>query len=50
MNPPPAAAASYRGNARAWSALQALRRADRAWQRHLRRRPDGFLLAPSYRR
>lgn len=40
----------YRGNARTWSALQALRRADRAWQRHVRRRPYGFLLAPSYRR
>lgn len=40
----------YRGNARAWSALQALRRADRAWQRHVRRRPYGFLLAPAYRR
>ncbi len=40
----------YRGNARAWSALQALRRADRAWQRHVRRRPYGFLLPTSYRR
>jgi hypothetical protein len=40
----------YRANARSWSALQALRRADRAWQRQVRRRPYGFLLPAAYRR
>jgi hypothetical protein len=40
----------YRGNARVWSTMQALRRADRAWQRHVRRRPYGFLLPDGYRR
>lgn len=34
----------YRSDARTWSALQALRRADRAWQRNVRRRPYPFLL------
>jgi hypothetical protein len=40
----------YRGNARTWSALQTLRRADRAWQRHVRRREYPFLLPTVYRR
>jgi hypothetical protein len=34
----------YRSDARTWAALQAVRRADRAWQRHVRRRPYPFLL------
>ena len=34
----------YRRDARTWAALQAVRRADRAWQRHVRRRPYPFLL------
>ncbi len=33
-----------RSDARLWAALQAVRRADRAWQRHVRRRPYPFLL------
>jgi hypothetical protein len=33
---------------RLWLAMQRLRRADRAWQRHVRRRPYPFLLAPPY--
>jgi hypothetical protein len=36
--------ADYRSDARTWAALQALRRADRAWQRRVRRRPYPFLL------
>jgi hypothetical protein len=40
----------YRGNARTWSAIQALRRVDRGWQRHVRRREYPFLLPDSYRR
>jgi hypothetical protein len=40
----------YRGNARTWSAIQLLRRADRGWQRHVRRREYPFLLPASYRR
>jgi hypothetical protein len=40
----------YRGNARTWSAIQALRRVDRGWQRHVRRREYPFLLPASYRR
>lgn len=33
-----------RNDARMWAALQAVRRLDRAWQRHVRRRPYPFLL------
>jgi hypothetical protein len=40
----------YRGNARTWSTLQALRRADRAWQRRVRRRTYPFLLPERYQR
>jgi hypothetical protein len=40
----------YRSNARTWSALQGLRRADRAWQHHVRRRTYPHLLPASYRR
>ena len=36
--------ADYRSDARTWAALQAMRRADRAWQRRIRRRPYPFLL------
>jgi hypothetical protein len=36
--------ADYRTDARTWAALQALRRADRFWQRRVRRRPYPFLL------
>ncbi len=34
----------YRRDARMWSAFLFLRRLDRAWQRHIRRRPYPFLL------
>jgi len=34
----------YRGDARTWAVLQRLRRADRAWQRRVRRRAYPFLL------
>lgn len=34
---------------RLWLLLQRLRRFDRAWQRHVRRRSYGFLLPPPYR-
>lgn len=34
----------YARDARTWQALQRLRRLDRAWQRHVRRRPYPFLL------
>jgi hypothetical protein len=34
----------YRRDARLWSLLQRARRVDRAWQRHVRRRPYAFLL------
>ena len=34
---------------RLWLLMQRLRRADRAWQRHVRRRPYPFLLPPPYR-
>ncbi len=34
----------YRSDARIWALLQALRRADRSWQRTVRRRPYPFLL------
>jgi hypothetical protein len=40
----------YRGNARVWSTLQLLRRADRAWQHRVRRRQYPFLLPEAYRR
>jgi hypothetical protein len=40
----------YRGNARLWSTLQLLRRADRAWQRGVGRRQYPFLLPDAYRR
>jgi hypothetical protein len=36
--------ADYGSDARMWQVLQALRRADRAWQRRVRRRPYPFLL------
>jgi Family of unknown function (DUF6206) len=34
---------------RLWLLMQRLRRADRTWQRHVRRRPYPFLLPPPYR-
>ena len=34
----------YRSDARTWKLLQAVRRADRSWQRRIRRRPYPFLL------
>lgn len=34
----------YRNDARTWAALQSVRRADREWQRRVRRRPYAFLL------
>jgi hypothetical protein len=34
----------YRSDARTWEALLRLRRTDRWWQRHVRRRPYPFLL------
>ena len=34
----------YRSDARTWKLLQAVRRADRSWQRTIRRRPYPFLL------
>ena len=37
-------AATTRDDARTWRLLQRLRRLDRAWQRHVRRRPYPFLL------
>jgi hypothetical protein len=37
----------YRRDARLWSMLQQLRRLDRQWQRHVRRRPYPFLLPGS---
>jgi len=41
----------YRRDARLWALLQRARRVDRAWQRHVRRRPYPFLLpAPIDRR
>jgi hypothetical protein len=33
---------------RLWLLMQRLRRADRAWQRYVRRRPYPFLLPPPY--
>jgi hypothetical protein len=42
---------AYRADARTWRAVQALRRADRAWQLRVRRRPYPFLLpTEGYRR
>jgi hypothetical protein len=43
-------ARSYRGNARLWSTVQVLRRADRAWQRHVRGREYPLLLPRTYQR
>ena len=40
----------YRGDARMWGLLQRLRRADRWWQRTVRRRPYPFLLPGSIER
>jgi hypothetical protein len=40
----------YRGNARLWSTLQLLRRIDRGWQIHVRRRTYPFLLPESFQR
>ena len=34
----------YRSESRTWTVLQAVRRTDRAWQRHVRRRPYPFLI------
>ena len=39
----------FRRDRALWLLLQRLRRADRAWQRAVRRRPYPFLLAPPYR-
>lgn len=36
--------ADYRSDARTWALLQSLRRADRVWQRRIRRRASPFLL------
>jgi hypothetical protein len=41
---PAEAASYYSGDARLWAVLFALRRADRFWQRHVRRRTYPFLL------
>jgi hypothetical protein len=40
----------YRWNARFYTALQALRRTDRAWQRHVRRREYPLILPRTYQR
>jgi hypothetical protein len=40
----------YARDARTWQLLQRLRRLDRAWQRHVRRRPYPFLLPGPVRR
>jgi hypothetical protein len=40
----------YRSDARLWGWLLRVRRLDRAWQRHVRRRPYPFLLPPEVRR
>ncbi len=42
--------AYYRRDARMWSALLLLRRLDRTWQHHIRRRPYPFLLPGSIER
>jgi hypothetical protein len=39
----------FRRDRALWLTLQRLRRADRGWQRRVRRRPYPFLLAPAYR-
>jgi hypothetical protein len=41
---PAAARRHYRNDVRLWEFIQRLRRIDRAWQRHVRRRPYPFLL------
>jgi Family of unknown function (DUF6206) len=41
---PAAARRHYRNDVRLWGFIQRLRRVDRAWQRHVRRRPYPFLL------
>ena len=38
----------FRRDKALWLAMQRLRRADRAWQRHVRHRPYPFLLPPPY--
>lgn len=43
-------AAYYRGDARMWELIQRLRKADRFWQRRVRRRVYPFLLPPVDRR
>ena len=40
----------YARDARMWALLQRLRRVDRAWQRHVRRRPYPFLVPPDTER
>ncbi|WP_409463682.1 DUF6206 family protein [Amycolatopsis sp. GA6-003] len=40
----------YAGDARMWALVQRLRKADRFWQRTVRRRPYPFLLPPAIRR
>ena len=40
----------YARDARMWALLQRLRRVDRAWQRHVRRRPYPFLVPPDIER
>lgn len=42
--------AHYADDARTWALLQRLRKLDRSWQRHVRRRPYGFLLPGSIER
>jgi hypothetical protein len=41
---PAAARRHYRNDVRLWGLIQRVRRVDRAWQRHVRRRPYPFLL------
>jgi hypothetical protein len=43
-------AAYYRDDARLWEIVQRLRKADRLWQRRVRRRPYPFLLPPDVAR
>ena len=45
----PAPLRYFRSDRRLWLLMQRLRRADRTWQRQVRRRPYPFLLAPPYR-
>ena len=42
--------ASYAGDARMWTILQRLRKADRWWQRNIRRRTYSILLPPAVNR